>query len=106
MSASWDDLLGVFERRLPADIRVGASAEPLRQLAPELQTERRGAVTQRLGIRIGHDVLDPIEPRAHHAIDGVAAATPNTHNLDTGAGVPSILNRQSRTHVPWGREAA
>ena len=37
-----NDLLGVFERRLPADVRIGAGAEALGQLAADLQLDRRG----------------------------------------------------------------
>ena len=53
-----EDLLGVLERRLPADLGIGAGAEPLGELAADLQLDRRPALAQRLQVGVGGDELD------------------------------------------------
>ena len=57
-----DQLFGVFERRLAADVRIGAGAEPLGQLGADLQLDRRLIEVQRLQIGVGDDELDAVEP--------------------------------------------
>jgi hypothetical protein len=61
-------------------------------------------MTQRLGVGIGYDVLDPTEAGAHHPIDGVAAAAPNTHNLNASTHMHSVLDRQSGIVMRFGGE--
>ena len=39
--SAWMIDVGVLERGLPADVRIGAGAEPLRQLVTDLQLDRR-----------------------------------------------------------------
>ena len=59
-----NQLVGVLERRLAADVGIGAGAEPLRQLRADLDLHRRRVVLQRLQVRVGDDELDALEARA------------------------------------------
>ena len=90
----FDQLVGVFERRLAADVRVGAGAEPLGQLAADLDLVRRGVEFQRLQVRVGDDELDAVEAGLHHAVDGVAAAAADADDLDAGAGAAFLVELQ------------
>ena len=64
---------------------IGAGAEPLRQLAADLDLVRRGVELQRLQVGVGDDELDAVESGLHHAVDGIAAAAADAHHLDAGA---------------------
>ena len=70
---------------MAADVRIGARAESLRQLAADLQFDPHGTDPQRLLIRVGDDELDAVEPGLHHAVDGVAAAAADANHLDLRA---------------------
>ena len=70
----FENFLRVFERRLPADLRIRPRAEPLRQLRAELQFHRRLRQLQRLQIRIRGNEFDALHLRPNHAIDGVRTA--------------------------------
>ena len=97
-----DDLPGVLECRLPADVRVCACTEPLRELGADLQAQGRSIVAQRLCVRVGHDILDAAEPGAHHPVHGVAPAAPDTDDLDPRADVIGVLDRHAQVRVPLG----
>ncbi len=56
------------------DMMVAAGAQAARQLRPELDTHRRFADCQRLGIGVHRDELDALDLFPDHAGDGVAAA--------------------------------
>src|SRR5690606_25593089 len=80
-----EDLVRVLERRLAADVRIGAGAEALRQLAADLQLDGGRIVQQRLLVGVGDDELDVAEPGAHHAAHGIAAAAAHADDLDACA---------------------
>ena len=98
-----DDLLGVLERRLAADVRIGAGAEPLRQLAADLQLDRRRRST-RSACRSVLATMNstPSKPRLHHAVDGVAAAAADADHLDAGAACISSVVPQSSSRSSAG----
>ena len=95
-----NDLLGVFERRLAADGRIRAGAEPFRQLAPDLELERRGVHLERLEVRVRDDEFDTVQPRSHHPVDGIAAAAPDADHLDPGARVGVLIDLQPQQAGP------
>src|SRR5438445_466618 len=68
------DVLLVLQRRLPADLRVGARAQALGDLRPELDLGGRAVVLQRLAVGVGGDEVDPGEAGRDHGVQGVAAA--------------------------------
>jgi hypothetical protein len=76
------DLLGVLDRGLAADLGVGARAEPLGELAADLDLHRRLVLAQRLQVGVHRDELDSLEARRDHAADGVAASAADAHHLD------------------------
>src|SRR6266446_6335714 len=77
-----DNFFRVFKSSFAADLRVGTRAQSLRQLRTELQLHRRLRQLQRLQIRIRRDELDALDFGPNHAINGIAAATAHTDNLD------------------------
>jgi hypothetical protein len=91
-----DDLVGVFERRLPADVRIGAGTQPLGQLAADLQLDGGGVGVERLAIGVRDDELDAVESGLHHPVDGVAAAAADPDHLDPGAGAALFVEPQSQ----------
>ena len=76
------DTLTVFHGGLPADVRVGAGAQALGDLAAELNHGFRGGVAQRLGVRVGADEIHAFHVGTHHMIDGVATAATDAHYFD------------------------
>src|SRR5258705_887754 len=58
------DLVGVLERRLAADVGIGAGAEPLGQLAADLQLDARRVGVQRLPVGVGDDELDALDRKS------------------------------------------
>ena len=92
-------VVGVLERGLPADVRIGAGAEALGQLAADLNLHRRRAVPQRLRVGVGDDELDAAEAGLNHARDGVAAAAADADHLDARAGAGSFVDRQAQPLV-------
>src|SRR5439155_8797594 len=89
-----DDLLGVLERRLPADVRIGARAQAFRQLAADLQLDRGGILPERLQIGVGDDELDALEAHVDHAVDGVAPAAANADHFDARARAALLFEAQ------------
>ena len=86
--------VGVLERRGTSDVRIGARAEPFRQLAANLQLDRRAIGAERLQIGVGDDELDAVEARAYHPVDGVAAAASDADDLDSGRrAFPFVVER-------------
>jgi len=76
------DLVRVLLCRLPADVRVRARAEALRELCAKLELHGRGRGVEGLHVRVGDDELDPRELRRHHPAHRVAAATAEADDLD------------------------
>ena len=81
----FDDLLGIFERGLAADVGVGAGAEAAGELDAELQLDGRLRELERLAVGVGDDELDAFDAGADHAVDGVAAAAADADDLDPRA---------------------
>ena len=87
-----NEAVGVLERSFPPDVRVGACAEPFRQLAADLNLDRRGVHVQRLHVGVGDDELDSFQSDSHHPVDRVAAATADAHHLDSRAR-PALISQ-------------
>ncbi len=81
----FDDLVGIFERGLAADVGIGARAQAVGQLHAELNLHRSFRTLQRLQVGVGDNELHAFQVRLDHAIDGVAAAAANSDDLDLGA---------------------
>src|SRR6266446_2067427 len=76
-----NDLVGIFERRLPAHFGIGAGPKTFGQSAAELNLDGRSRTLQRLQIGIGNDELDAFDTGVDHAIHRVAAAAAHTDNF-------------------------
>ena len=77
--------LGIFERRLASDGRIGAGAEAVGDLAPDLDLIRNLRRLQCLGIGIHGVKLHAFEPFFIHAPDGVGAASAHANHFDARA---------------------
>ena len=77
-----DDLLGVFEGGLAADVGIGSGAEAAGELGAELELDRSLRELERLAVGVGDDELDAFDAGADHAIDGVAASAADADDLD------------------------
>ncbi len=89
-----DDRVGVLERGLPADVGIGAGAEPLRQLLADLDLDGGLVVLERLDVGVGDDELDAAESDRDHPVDGVAAAAADADHLDLRAAPRLRVERQ------------
>jgi hypothetical protein len=58
--------LRIFEGRGPADVRIGAGAESLRQLLADLDLDGRRILVERLRIGVRDDEFDVAESGFHH----------------------------------------
>ncbi len=86
----FDDFVGVFERRLAADLGIGARAESFRKFSADLQLDGRLGHFQRLQIGIGGDEFDAFDFGADHAVDGVASSAAHADHFDLCA-MPDFL---------------
>jgi hypothetical protein len=88
MNAMWApsreaaDFVAVCIGGFLALFRLGAGAEAG---FAERQLARRGIAAERLGIGIGGDELDAVNPFANHVLDGIAACATDAEHLDDGA---------------------
>ncbi len=87
----------VLGHRLPTDLRPGTGPETARQLAPDLQTEVRGAVVEGLCVRVDRHELDPFEVLVDHTVHGVPSGA--SHADDFHAGVPRRLTLELEYHL-------
>ena len=94
-----DELLGVLEGSLAADVGIRAGAETARHLGPDLQSDRRLVLGQRLSVRVDDDEVDASDPSGHHPADRVAPAPADTDDLDPSAGPNRVLQRESEIPV-------
>src|SRR5947208_5107901 len=78
------DLVVALLSGLASELGVRAGAEALRQLAADVQLDRRLAGTQLLDIRVDGDELDLRDPRLDHAVDGVQAAAADSDDANHG----------------------
>ena len=88
----FDDAVGIFERRLPADLRVGACAQAVGDLGAELQFVRHLARGQRLQVRVHGVELHAFHAFRHHAGHGVAAAAAHADHFDPRAEARFFFN--------------
>ena len=81
-----------------APVREGAApADPI-----VLHPAMRRVLHQGLGVRIGHDELDPLEMRGDHVVDGVAAGAAHTEHGDARLKLFTLVrHRQIECH--WFR---
>ena len=76
-----EDLLGVLQGGLAADVGVGAGAEAVGEHAADLQLDRRAALGERLRVGVGGDELDAAELSVDHAVHRVAPPPPTPMTL-------------------------
>ena len=81
----FDDFVGVFERRLAADLGIRARAESLGELAADLQLDGRLRELERLQIGVRGDEFDALDLGADHAVDGVASSAAHADHFDLRA---------------------
>ncbi len=75
-------------RRFPAHVGLAARAQPGMAQLDDLVC---GAASQGLGIGIGRDEFDPIDPAINHVLHGVTAAAAHANHLDFGSLVESFF---------------
>ena len=80
-----DDAIAILHRRLAADLRIGAGAESLGDVAADLQRGLDLRGLQRLRIGVDADEVHAFDPAGHHVRDGVAAAAAHADDLDHSA---------------------
>jgi hypothetical protein len=83
-----DDAIAVFHRCLPADFRICARAQTLRDVAADLQRHLHLRVLQRLRIGVQANEVHALDTRGHHVRDGITAAAADADHFDDG---PLIL---------------
>ena len=76
-----DGLLALFGRRF-ANFGIAAGSKSSGRLLPESDSLRSGALGQGLGIRVHRDKLNTRHALVDHAVDGIAASTANSEDLD------------------------
>ena len=84
-----DLVVRLLGRRAP-DVRVGARAEALRQLAADVDLHRRVAHLELLDVRVHGDELDARDPGIDHPVDRVQAGAADADDADdrqVGGGV-------------------
>ena len=70
--------------RAASDVGVGAGAEALRELAADVDLDRRVARAERLDVGVDGDELDLADAGVDHPVDGVEAGAADAHDLDHG----------------------
>ena len=78
------DLVAVILGRLAPDLRVGSGTEAAGELTPDVELDVGVAHQQRLRVGVHRDELDALEAGVDHAVDRVAAAAPDSDDLDHG----------------------
>src|SRR5208283_230464 len=85
-----DDAVTVLHGGLASDFRIGPCAQPLGDVAADLQRRAHLGVLERLRVGIDADEIHALEARLHHVRDRVAAAAAHAQHLDDGALTISI----------------
>jgi hypothetical protein len=78
-----DLVVTLFSRPAP-EVGVGSRAEALRELASDVELDRRLAHAQLLDVRVHGYELDLRDARLDHAVDGVQPAAADAHDPDDG----------------------
>ena len=76
------DAIAILHRGLPADFGIGARAETLGDVRPELQLNLRLIAFERLCIGVRDDELHALHALRDHVVDRVAAAAAHADHLD------------------------
>src|SRR5262249_27974681 len=79
-----DDAIAVFHRCLTPDLRVGARAESLGDVAADLQAHLHLRVLERLRIGVDANEIYAFDPSGDHVRDRVAAAATDPDHFDYG----------------------
>ena len=98
------DLVVAFLGGEAADVGVGAGAEPLRQLAADVDLRRRVAHVQRLDVGVDGDELDLADARVDHPVDGVEPGPADADDLDHGEIGAAVRARRAIQARPGLRE--
>src|SRR5262249_20968803 len=80
-----DDFLRVFERRLPALLRIPANAQSSREPFAKLQLNRSLRSLKRLQICVGDQELHTLNPCFNHSVDCVTAAAADSDDFYVSA---------------------
>ena len=67
-----------------ADVRVGARAEPARDVGADVKRDVRRALLERLEVGVDGDELDALDAGLDHAVDGVDAGAADAHHPEHG----------------------
>ena len=78
------DFVAILFDRLASDLGTRAGAEAARELLADLDLDVGLRREQRLRVGVDRDELDALEMLVDHAVDGVAAATADAHDLHAG----------------------
>ena len=105
------DLVVGLVRRQPADLRIGAGAEPLGQLAADVDLDRRVARLELLDIGVDGDEIDLRDAGVHHPMNRVETGTADARDADdsqVGARIGTDLVQArrwlgNRLDVTWTR---
>ena len=81
----FDDALGVFERGLPAEARIGTGAKTAGDFSADCQFIGNRRCFEGLHVGIENVEFDTGEPLVHHASYGVRASAADADHLDPGA---------------------
>src|SRR5207248_8130421 len=76
------DLVPVLHRRLLADLRIAACAQPSGELSPDVELHVSIAHQERLGVGVHGDELHALQPGVDHAVDRVDPAAADADDLD------------------------
>src|SRR5690606_6768071 len=95
------DAVAVLERGLAADLRVGARAQALGDVAAELQAHARADLFQRLRVGVGADEFHAVDDvGADHVLHGVAAAAAHADHFDYRA-LCNVVDEFEHGDTPW-----
>jgi hypothetical protein len=82
-----------------ADLRLRAGAEPLGDRHAHLDDALGLGHRERLGVGIGDDEVDALEPARDHVVDGVAAGTAGPEHGDPRLELADVGDIQIDAHV-------
>src|SRR5690606_33575826 len=77
-----DDLVDALLGGRAADLGLRAGAETLGDVGTELDQPLGLRHGQRLGVGVGDDEVDALQPGSDHVVDGVAAAAADAEHRD------------------------
>src|SRR5205814_7125712 len=74
------DLVVGVQRRLPSELRIGARAQPARDLAADVLRDVRARLLKRLEVGVDRDELDAGHAGLDHPVDRVDAGAADAHH--------------------------